>query len=452
MPPKLHLGLDLGTSGARGCLVDAAGRQVAEASTPLPPSTGENGRREQHPEDWWHATVTVIRELAARSEPASISALAIDGTSGTVLLCDRQGRPLSPGVMYNDRRATAEAAEIGACAPAESAAHGAGSGLAKWLWLERHHDTAGARWVLNQADWIVGRLTGRWGASDENNVLKLGWDPLARRWPAWLERLALPTQRLPAPFAPGTPIAPLLPEMADTLGLPRTTALHAGTTDSTAAFLATGCTRPGEAMTALGSTLVVKLLSERPVFAPAYGVYSHRLGDCWLVGGGSNSGGAALKQHFSVAQMETLTPHLHPDRPTGLDYYPLTAPGERFPVNDPYLPPRMEPRPADDAEFLQGLLEGITAIEARAYRLLEELGAPPVVSVRTTGGGAANPAWRAIRQRLLGVPLLEPLSQEACYGTALLALARNDQAFPSRSSTCATAAKSLSPRPSASPC
>lgn len=37
-----------------------------------------------------------------------------------------------------------------------------------------------------------------------------------------------------------------------------------------------------------------------------------------------------------------------------LDYYPLLRPGERFPVNDPGLPPRLTPRPEDDAVFLQG--------------------------------------------------------------------------------------------------
>ena len=72
-------------------------------------------------------------------------------------------------------------------------------------------------------------------------------------------------------------------------------------------------------------------------------------------------------------------------RPTGLDYYPLTAPGERFPVNDPSLQPRLEPRPADDAVFLQGILESISRIEAQAYRLLAEQGATPVSKVYTAG-------------------------------------------------------------------
>ena len=86
------------------------------------------------------------------------------------------------------------------------------------------------------------------------------------------------------------------------------------------------------------------------------------------------------------------------------------------------MPPRETPRPADDAAFLHGLLEGIARIEALGYRRLAELGAPPLRSVRSLGSGAANATWTAIRARLLGVPMLPALSGEAAVGAALLAL------------------------------
>jgi D-ribulokinase len=70
---------------------------------------------------------------------------------------------------------------------------------------------------------------------------------------------------------------------------------------------------------------------------------------------------------------------------------------------------------------LQGLLEGVAEVEERAYRLLARLGGPALRSVRTVGGGAANPAWTAIRATLLGVPLLPPVYLEPAYGAALLA-------------------------------
>jgi sugar (pentulose or hexulose) kinase len=53
----------------------------------------------------------------------------------------------------------------------------------------------------------------------------------------------------------------------------------AGTTDSIAAFVAAGVSQPGEAVTSLGSTLAVKLLSQQRLDDAAYGVYSHKLGE-----------------------------------------------------------------------------------------------------------------------------------------------------------------------------
>src|SRR3546814_17941127 len=65
--------------------------------------------------------------------------------------------------------------------------------------------------------------------------------------------------------------------------------ISVGTTDGVAAFIATQASGIGDAVTSLGSTLTLKILSARPIFAPAMGVYSHRLGERWLAGGASNS-------------------------------------------------------------------------------------------------------------------------------------------------------------------
>jgi sugar (pentulose or hexulose) kinase len=129
-----------------------------------------------------------------------------------------------------------------------------------------------------------------------------------------------------------------------------------------------------------------------------------------------------LAQFFTPDAIREISGRMDPGTPTGFDYYPLSAPGERFPVNDPALSPRMTPRPADDAVFLQALLEGIANIEALGYRRLAELGGPPLTSVATVGGGAANESWSRIRAAALGVPLKTPASDEAAVGVARLAL------------------------------
>jgi sugar (pentulose or hexulose) kinase len=414
---RLHLGIDVGTSGVRGIAINGAGAIQAQASRPMAALAAVDGVLAQDPAIWWDAVAAVLDEL----KPAAgrIASLAVDGTSGTLLLADASGRPLAPARMYNDASGAALAPRIKELAPPESGAHGATSPLARLLLMQAEHP--GARFTLHQADWIAGRLLGRMGPSDENNALKLGYDPVRRTWPDWLDRLEVRRELLPEVVAPGTPLGRVTPEMAERFGLAPGCVVVAGTTDGCASFLATGADAVGDGVTALGTTLTLKLLSDAPVFAPAYGVYSHRLGERWLVGGASNSGGNALLRFLSVERMAALTPLLRPERPTGFGWHPLPGKGERFPVADPAMTFAPEPLPADEAVLFQGLLEGIAQVEARAYALIRDLGGPALRSVRTVGGGAANAAWSAIRARLLGVPMPPPLSLEAAYGTALLA-------------------------------
>ena len=414
------LGIDVGTSGIRACLMNASGQELATAHRSLPQPTRDNACIEQDPNLWWQTLQNVLDELHAQHPLNDLAALSIDGTSATLLACDAQGQPLGPALMYNDHRAQAEAAIIAAAAPLNSGAQGAHSSLAKALWLVRQPSSAKPHYILHQADWLAAQLTGQFGISDENNALKLGYDPITRAWPAWIDRLDLDRSLLPRVVAPGTRLGPILPEWAQRWDMSRAQVV-AGTTDSTAAFLATGAQNIGQAVTSLGSTLVLKVLADRPIFAPEYGVYSHRLGERWLVGGASNSGGAVLRQYFSNTQLKDLESELDPLRPTGLDYYPLPGIGERFPIHDPQLRPRLSPRPAEDAVFLQGLLEGIARIEQRGYALLKTLGAPYPAQVISSGGGANNNAWRTLREQLLGVPVILATHQDAAYGAALLA-------------------------------
>ncbi|MBF0255208.1 MAG: FGGY-family carbohydrate kinase [Gammaproteobacteria bacterium] len=416
----IQLGLDLGTSGVRACAIDLQRRPLAEAALPLPPSQrAEGGVSRQQPQDWLDRSLEVLALVCAQLGPAaaSVRALAVDGTSASLLACRPDGTPLGPALMYDDCSCAPELEPLAGVIPSSSPARSASASLAKLRRFQRQFTSAFL--ALHQADWIAGQLCGRFGWSDEHNALKLGYDPLQRRWPDWL--LGLAAAHLPQVYPAGAGIGQIQPEMAARTGLPPGCLICAGTTDSTAAALASGIQQPGQALSVLGSTLVLKVLAEQPLFASEYGIYSHRLGDLWLVGGASNSGGAVLLEFFSREQLAQMTPQLRPEQPTGLDYYPLPRPGERFPRNDPQLAPRLEPRPADALQFFQGLLEGISAIEREGYRLLAQLGAPYPSEVFSSGGGSTNPAWRQIRQNHLGVPVHQAAQQQAAYGAALLA-------------------------------
>lgn len=410
MTSDLYLGLDFGTSGARACLIDANDRIVARSHTTY------------DLDDWMSWVEALARLFSGLAKPVRhrISAVAVAATSSTVLLCDATNRPLVPPLRYDDARAQEEASRIARVAPRGQVAATPSSSLAKLLWLKNQPGTARARYCTDQASWIAALLTGRPGFTDYHNALKLGYDVENLAWPEWVKSLGV-TGLLPRVLEPGAPLGMVPLEVAVKLDIPDDVMVRAGTTDGIAAFIAAGAETSGEGVTSLGSTLVLKLLSDKRVEDAASGVYSHRWGRKWLAGGASNSGGAVLKQFFDDRRLATLSARIDPTKDSGLDYYPLPGPGERFPINDPQLPPRLVPRPDDDVRFLHGLLEGIARIEAAGYRRLASLGAPPLSRVITTGKGAKNPVWMQIRARILGVPVVAARQTEAAFGAARLA-------------------------------
>lgn len=423
---RYYVGVDLGTSGCRAIAIDRDSQILYTATTELPAPISNGKSRRQDPHLWWQAVERVLDDLFGHVDPQRIKRIAVDGTSGTVLLTDEQGNPLGDALMYNDQRDPVYAEHLKAMAPPNNPVLSPSSGLVKLLWLVTQTDKNTIGHCLHQADWIVGKLTNRYGISDPNNCLKTGFNAEHYTWPRWMDALPLNLDWLPEVQPPGEVVAPISNAIAQRFNLPKNAEVVSGTTDSTASIIATGANRVGDAVTILGSTLVIKILALQPIQSAEYGVYSQPLGDLWLVGGASNSGGAVLRQYFSNEQLETMTPELDPEQITGLYYYPLPKKGERFPINDPDLLPQLTPRPENDVEFFQAMLEGIARIEKQGYDRLAELGAPYPKRVLTAGGGSVNPAWTSLRQKLLNVPVKVASQTEAAYGAALIAL-RSEQ-------------------------
>lgn len=412
MEPDLALGIDLGTSGLRLALIDGTGAVVGEASGTYP------GPFEQ-PLGWRQALTGLVQRLPPELRQR-VGALALDGTSGTLLLCDAAGEPRGEALPYH--RACPEQAEAAAeLVPTGSPAASSSGSLARALALLEREQAAGSTGpalLRHQADWLMGWLLGTWRWGEEGNNLRLGWDLQTSNWAGELSHQ--PWSAALAEIVPsGTPLGRISLPVATLLGLPQACLVVSGTTDANAAVLATD-PGPGDGITVLGTTLVLKRFVNAPL--QGAGLTNHRVGDRWLVGGASNAGAGILGRFFSPAQIEQLSRQIDPLQASGLQLRPLPGRGERFPVDDPGLEPVLGPRPVSDALYLQALLEGLAAIEAQGWQRLIALGAPPIQRVITLGGGARNPQWRRLRQQRLGLPVLNRPNLAPAIGTARLAL------------------------------
>ncbi len=344
----------------------------------------------------------------------------MDGTSGSMVLTDAALRPVTRGLMYNSSGFDDEATRIAAYAPDPHITRSSGSDLGRMMRLQSEDPENRAVHMLHQGDFITAKLIARGGLSDHNNALKSGFDPVTGQWPSWAADAGVRIDLLPDVKPTGAALSRISPQRAAHFGLSPDAIVHAGTTDSIAAFLACAPLSSGAAVTSLGTTLAVKLLSPDRTDAPDLGLYSHRLGDQWLVGRASNTGGGVLLHFFSLDQIERLSRQIDPDVPSTLDDYPLIKPGEQFPINGPSFAPRLTPRPKSDAAFLHGLMESIARIEAECYQTIERLEAERPNIIYTAGGGGSNAVWTAIRNCGLSVDIQTPKATEAAVGAARL--------------------------------
>jgi len=424
---SIWLGIDLGTQSVRAVAVSETGGVRGQGSYPL---TGwrDGARHEQDPEDWWQATAAACRAALAGWPASSIRGLAVDATSGTILLVERSGKPLTPGLMYDDTRAADEARradEAGADIWASLGYHMHPSwALPKLLWLLREHGGASSDTRLNhQADFINRRLAGHEVPSDSSNALKTGYDLVRETWRyEVLDALCVPDQIMPAVVRSGTIIGSVCREAASMTGIPAGTPIIAGVTDGCAAQIASGAVNVGSWNSVLGSTLVLKGVTPELIRDSAGVMYSHRSPDGhWLPGGASNAGAAILSKRFAERDLEALDAQAAKREPASVVTYPLVSRGERFPFAAPAAEGFMLGSPADEVDFYASLLQGVGFIERLAFDYLDLLGVPTDGELRFTGGAVRSRYWCQLRADILGRSVALPGNAEPAVGMAVLA-------------------------------
>ncbi len=403
---SLVLGIDLGTSGVRIAIINTKKKLLFTSS-----KTYSQGL--EISEDWINSLKTLLKEIP-KVLKEKLVACSVAGTSGTLLACKKNGAAAGKALPYF-LACSEYSYEIKKLFTKECAGSSISGSVGRALkLLALYGDEIMLR---HQADWISGWLMNNWEYGEEGNNIRMGWEISNSSWPKDFQNLKW-LKCLPKIIPSGQIMGTICSEKANELNLPKNLQVIAGTTDSNAGVLATFPNK-NDGVTILGSTIVIKKFVNKTLSGK--GISNHKLLGNWLSGGASNAGGAILLDFFNLEYIKELSKQINPNKSTGLNLLPLSSKGERFPIDDPNLQPKLEPRPISDSLYLHALLEGLARIEARGWQKLNELGADLPKQIITVGGGAKNITWKKIREREIGIPI-KICNRPPAAGVASIAL------------------------------
>jgi xylulokinase len=290
------IGIDLGSQSLKGLLLDSGGHVVCEAARPYDLECPHPAWAQEDPADWWRAIRDVVDELvtAAGLRPPDVSGLALASQVDGVVPVGADGAVLHPAIIWLDRRAEAEAAELGKRLDEAVMFRASGLNLdsshvaPKILWLRAHAPEAYDNAVTFHlpGSWAVARLTGEDVVDHSNASSTLLYDVGARDWsPLLLDAAGVDPTRLPRVVASTSVAGRLTGAAAEALGLTAACLVAVGSGDEHAASLGAGVLRPGPVCDIAGTAEPVAVAAASPVFDEARLVETHAHADprSWLI-------------------------------------------------------------------------------------------------------------------------------------------------------------------------
>lgn len=195
---------------------------------------------------------------------------------------------------------------------------------------------------------------------------------------------------LPEVCAPGTQVGVTSAYWEEATGIPAGVPVHAGATDGCVAQFGAGTLEPGEWHAVLGTTLVLKGVSQVPIASHEAGIYPHRSpeDELWFPGGASNAGAGALGIMLPDTDLTALSTAASASwGKTVLPLaYPVAGTGERFPINAPaftgfLLSPTSDAAAPlnllakhDAPDIFTAICVGVACVERLALERLSQLG------------------------------------------------------------------------------
>ncbi|CAN0601024.1 unnamed protein product, partial [Ectocarpus sp. 12 AP-2014] len=139
------VGIDSSTTATKAIAWTRDGKFVAEGRCPIKLLNPQPGHFEQNAKDWWTSTAKALQQLTGKIDAHRIASLAISNQRETFCVFDENERPLLPGTIWLDERATAQQQAFAEKFGAEAIRGMSGKPvdvivpLYRMLWIAEHH-------------------------------------------------------------------------------------------------------------------------------------------------------------------------------------------------------------------------------------------------------------------------------------------------------------------------
>ena len=450
-----YLGIDIGTSGTKSLLIDAAGNPIAEATATYPLSTPKPLWTEQNPDDWWNATKSTVIAVVkkAKVKAHEVRGIGLSGQMHGSVFLNARGKVIRPALLWNDQRTIAECDEITQRAGGREAlirmvANPALTGFTapKLLWLRNHEpkNYDSLKYLLLPKDEIRRRLTGELAtdASDASGMLLL--DVCKRNWSTeLLGKLDIDPAILARVYESEQVTGTLRSDVAAELGLSTDCKVVAGAGDCAAGAVGNGIVRQGILTASLGTSGVVFCHSDTPQYDAAGRLHTfcHAVHGKWHMMGVTLSAAGSLQWFASQLCSELM-------KKKGIDPYEVlnqeadqVAPGSEGLFFLPYLAGERTPHADANARgcfigltnkharghLARSVMEGVGYSLRESLEIIQALNVP-VKEIRLSGGGAKSPLWKQILADTFGQKVCTINAEQGpAFGVALLAAVGNGE-------------------------
>lgn len=448
-PPRVYLGVDIGTSGCRTIAVAATGQTLAVADHSYPLATPAPGHVEQDANDWIRGAFATLAEVCASGtfEPSQVAGIGVDGQSWACVPVAADGSVLANTPIWMDTRAQPICDEVLTRVPAGDIFAVAGNRLspsystAKALWFERERPDvfARTRWFLQCNSVVVQALT---GTASQDHSQGYGWHFIDVATGTVDRELAtaigIDPDRIPEAVEPSAVVGGLTAAAASATGLRAGTPVVAGGLDAACGTLGAGVFRPGQTQEQGGQAGGMSIAMPTPVADERLILSRHVVPGSWLLQGGTVAGAASLAwlarvigaadadaaERAGIGLYEEIS-RLAAQAPAGaggLVFLPYLS-GERSPLWDPdarggFLGLQLG---TGRSHLYRAVMEGV----AMALRHNLETAASAGVGVSellAIGGATRSPVWMQIKADVTGLPLVVSANPHATpLGAAMLA-------------------------------